>query len=116
VHEFLAAKNYAERRLARLELSWTILRFRQLTDHPGNGRIDTVMRAGAPLTTSRDVAALTRALRHSALHPRGGRYEAKAARLVGQLQRPPSIPCDLTWANGERRAEPPRREDGTPNL
>jgi nucleoside-diphosphate-sugar epimerase len=58
VHEFLAAKNYAERRLARLELPWTILRFGQLTDHPGNGRIDTVVRAGAPLTTSRDVAAL----------------------------------------------------------
>jgi uncharacterized protein YbjT (DUF2867 family) len=58
VREFLAAKQYAERRLARLELPWTILRFGQLTEHPGNARIDTVVRAGAPLTTSRDVAAL----------------------------------------------------------
>ena len=58
VREFVAAKQYAERRLARLELPWTILRFGQLTEHPGNGRIDTVVRADAPLTTSRDVAAL----------------------------------------------------------
>ena len=58
VREFVAAKQYAEPRLARLELPWTILRFGQLTEHPGNGRIDTVVRADAPLTTSRDVAAL----------------------------------------------------------
>jgi nucleoside-diphosphate-sugar epimerase len=58
VREFLAAKQYAERRLATLELPWTILRFGQLTEHPGDGRISTVVRAGAPLTTSRDVAAL----------------------------------------------------------
>ena len=58
VREFVAAKQYAKRRLARLELPWTILRFGQLTEHPGNGRIDTVVRADAPLTTSRDVAAL----------------------------------------------------------
>jgi nucleoside-diphosphate-sugar epimerase len=58
VREFLVAKQHAERRLATLELPWTILRFGQLTEHPGNGRIDTVVPAGAPLTTSRDVAAL----------------------------------------------------------
>jgi hypothetical protein len=58
VREFLAAKQYAERRLAKLELPWTILRFGQLTENPGGGRIDTVVRAGAPLTTSRDVSAL----------------------------------------------------------
>lgn len=56
--EFLAAKQSAERRLATLELPWTILRFGQLTEHPGDGRISTVVRPGAPLTTSRDVAAL----------------------------------------------------------
>ena len=59
VREFLAAKQYAERRLATLQLPWTILRFGQLTEHPGDGRISTVVRAGAPLTTSRNVAALT---------------------------------------------------------
>src|SRR4051794_3654834 len=58
VREFLAAKQHAERRLARLELPWTTLRFGPLTEHPGNGRISTVVRAGAPLATSRDVAAL----------------------------------------------------------
>ena len=58
VCEFLTAKRTAERRLAKLGLPWTILRFGQLTEHPGSGRIDTVVRAGAPLTTSRDVAAL----------------------------------------------------------
>lgn len=58
MREFLAAKKYAERRLARLALPWTTLRFGQLTEHPGNGRIDTVVRGGAPLTTSRDAAAL----------------------------------------------------------
>jgi hypothetical protein len=58
MREFLAAKKYAERRLARLGLPWTVLRFGQLTEHPGNGRIDTAVRTGAPLTTSRDVAAL----------------------------------------------------------
>jgi nucleoside-diphosphate-sugar epimerase len=58
LREFLAAKQYAERRLARLALPWTTLRFGQLTEHPGNGRIDTAVRTGAPLTTSRDVAAL----------------------------------------------------------
>src|ERR687895_351957 len=56
--EFLTAKQHAERRLRGLALPWTILRFGRLTEDPGNGRIDTVVRAGAPLTTSRDVAAL----------------------------------------------------------
>jgi uncharacterized protein YbjT (DUF2867 family) len=56
--EFLAAKQYAERRLATLELPWTILRFGQLTELPGDGRISTVVRPDAPRTTSRDVAAL----------------------------------------------------------
>jgi len=58
VREFLAAKQHAERRLAHLGLPWTILRFGRLTEAPGNGRIDTVVRAGAPLTLSRDDAAL----------------------------------------------------------
>jgi nucleoside-diphosphate-sugar epimerase len=58
IREFLAAKQQAERRLARLSLPWTILRFGRLTEDPGNGRIDTVVRAGEPLTTRRDDAAL----------------------------------------------------------
>lgn len=58
VREFLAAKQHAERRLARLSLPWTILRFGRLTERPGTGHIDTVVRAGARVTTSRDDAAL----------------------------------------------------------
>jgi nucleoside-diphosphate-sugar epimerase len=58
VREFLAAKQHAERRLARLELPWTILRFGRLTEDSGDGRIDTVVRDRAPVTTSRDDAAL----------------------------------------------------------
>ena len=58
IREFLAAKQHAERRLARLGVPGTILRFGRLTEDPGNGRIDTLLRAGAPVTTRRDDAAL----------------------------------------------------------
>jgi nucleoside-diphosphate-sugar epimerase len=58
VGEFLAAKRHAERRLARLDMTWAILRFGRLTEAPGTGRIETVLTAGAPLTLSRDDAAL----------------------------------------------------------
>jgi nucleoside-diphosphate-sugar epimerase len=58
IREFLAAKHHAERRLSRLSLPWTILRFGRLTEEVGTGRIDTVVRAGEPLTTRRDDAAL----------------------------------------------------------
>src|ERR1700754_351157 len=37
LREFLEAKHYAERRLAKLELPWTILRFGRLTDTTGTG-------------------------------------------------------------------------------
>jgi nucleoside-diphosphate-sugar epimerase len=59
LREFLEAKRHAERRLARLELPWSILRFGRLTEEPGNGRIDVSPPPGAPLTTTRDDAALT---------------------------------------------------------
>jgi nucleoside-diphosphate-sugar epimerase len=58
VREFLEAKQHAERRLAGLGLPWTILRLGRLTEDQGTGRIDTVVRPGAPVTTSRDDAAL----------------------------------------------------------
>jgi uncharacterized protein YbjT (DUF2867 family) len=59
VREFLAAKQYAERRLLRLELPWTILRFGRLTEAEGIGRIDTALRPGLRPMISRDDAALT---------------------------------------------------------
>jgi nucleoside-diphosphate-sugar epimerase len=58
LREFLAAKQHAERRLARLDLPWTILRFGRLTDTPGTGRISTDVPPGTPVTLSRDDAAL----------------------------------------------------------
>jgi uncharacterized protein YbjT (DUF2867 family) len=56
--EFLAAKHHAERRLAGLDLPWSILRLGRLTDAPGTGRITTAIARGVPLTLSRDDAAL----------------------------------------------------------
>jgi len=58
VGEFLAAKHHAERRLARLDMPWTILRFGRLTEAPGTGRIEIDVADGKPLTLSRDDAAL----------------------------------------------------------
>jgi hypothetical protein len=58
VREFLAAKRYAEQRLARLDMPWTILRFGRLTEAPGTGRIETTIVPGTSLTLSRDDAAL----------------------------------------------------------
>src|SRR3954447_22774048 len=56
--DFLAAKHHAERRLARLDMRWTILRFGRLTDATGTGRISTELPPGTPVTLSRDDAAL----------------------------------------------------------
>jgi hypothetical protein len=58
VRDFLAAKRHAERRLAALDMPWTSLRFGRLTEAPGTGRIATAPDRGAPLTLSRDDAAL----------------------------------------------------------
>jgi nucleoside-diphosphate-sugar epimerase len=58
LREFLAAKHHAERRLERLALPWTILRFGRLTDETGNGRIETVVPAATSVTLTRDDAAL----------------------------------------------------------
>jgi nucleoside-diphosphate-sugar epimerase len=58
LREFLAAKHHAERRLARFDMPWTILRFGRLTDEPGTGRIATEVPPGTPVTLRRDDAAL----------------------------------------------------------
>jgi nucleoside-diphosphate-sugar epimerase len=59
VREFLEAKRQAERRLAALELPWTILRFGRLTEDGGTGRIATVPGSNSRFAVSRDDAALT---------------------------------------------------------
>jgi len=56
--EFLSAKHHAEHRLVDLDVPWTILRFGQLTEQAGTGRIETAPGPGAKLTLSRDDAAL----------------------------------------------------------
>lgn len=58
LREFLSAKHAAERRVERLDVPWTILRFGRLTERPGSGRIGTSLPAGVPVTLSRDDAAL----------------------------------------------------------
>jgi len=58
VREFLAAKQHAERRLARLAVPWTILRLGRLTEEPGTGRVETELQGASTLAISRDDAAL----------------------------------------------------------
>jgi nucleoside-diphosphate-sugar epimerase len=58
IAEFLAAKHQAERRLARLDMPWSVLRFGRLTEASGTGRIAIAVDRGDPLTLSRDDAAL----------------------------------------------------------
>ena len=58
VREFLEAKQHAERRLARLDMRWTILRFGRLTEKSGSGHVATHLRAGMPIELARDDAAL----------------------------------------------------------
>jgi nucleoside-diphosphate-sugar epimerase len=58
VREFLAAKQHAERRLVRLDMPWSILRFGRLTEQPGTGHVDIEIHDGTRLQISRDDAAL----------------------------------------------------------
>jgi nucleoside-diphosphate-sugar epimerase len=59
LRDFLAAKRFAEHRLKRLGVPWTIVRFGGLSDAPGTGHIATPADGGGPLTISRDDAAAT---------------------------------------------------------
>ena len=58
LREFLAAKHDAERRVERLDMPWTILRFGRLTEASGSGRISASVPPGTPVTLNRDDAAL----------------------------------------------------------
>jgi nucleoside-diphosphate-sugar epimerase len=59
LRDFLAAKYSAERRLADLEVPWTILRFGGLTDEAPTGRIRTMVDGDQGRTLSRRDAATT---------------------------------------------------------
>ena len=59
LRDFLAAKHSAERRLADLDVPWTILRFGGLTDEAPTGRIRTMVDGDRGRTLSRRDAATT---------------------------------------------------------
>jgi nucleoside-diphosphate-sugar epimerase len=59
LRDFLTTKRYAERRLKRLRVPWTILRFGRLTDGSRRGRITTAVDGRRSLTISRHDAATT---------------------------------------------------------
>jgi uncharacterized protein YbjT (DUF2867 family) len=59
LRDFLAAKHAAERRLADLEVPWTVLRFGGLTDEVPTGRIRTMADGDRGRTLSRRDAATT---------------------------------------------------------
>jgi uncharacterized protein YbjT (DUF2867 family) len=117
IGEFLAAKHHAERRLAQLDMPWTILRFGRLTEAPGTGRIETAVDAGAPLELSRDDAALAvaDALERSHLAQRavpiigGDRHVADALDAVSPRPLPPpqQPPTGATAALGAAQSDNP---------
>jgi nucleoside-diphosphate-sugar epimerase len=103
LHDFLAAKRFAEHRLQRLDLPWTILRFGGLTSAPGTGRITTTVDGATPRTISRADAALTvveaLARPHLARHlvevAEGDRHIADALDAVEPAALPPLRPSGL---------------------
>jgi nucleoside-diphosphate-sugar epimerase len=115
--EFLAAKHHAERRVAQLEMPWTILRFGRLTEAPGSGRIETEIGSDTPLTLSRDDAALAvaDALERPHLARRavpvvdGDRAvpDALDAVVPRPLPPPQTVPTDTGAALGAAQADNP---------
>ena len=82
LRDFVAAKRFAERRLRRLGLPWTIVDFGGLTDAPGTGHIATSADGRNPPTISR--------------------YDA-AATLIGALERPYLARRLVEVVEGDRR-------------
>jgi uncharacterized protein YbjT (DUF2867 family) len=117
VREFLAAKQHAEQRLAALDMRWTSLRLGRLTEAPGTGRIATVIEAGAPLTLSRDDAALAVADALERFHLAGlaipvidgERHAADALDAVPPRPLPPAqqAPTGRAATLGEAQADNP---------
>jgi nucleoside-diphosphate-sugar epimerase len=117
VREFLAAKQHAERRLVRLDMPWSILRFGRLTEAPGTGHVDTEIRDARKLELSRDDAALAvvEALTRSHLARRvihlvdGERAVAGALDAIDPLPLPPPTtrPTSRAAALGDAQADNP---------
>jgi uncharacterized protein YbjT (DUF2867 family) len=115
VREFLEAKQHAERRLARLDMPWTILRFGRLTDATGTGRISTTVPPATPVTLSRDDAALTvvEALARTHLARQvvhvidGDRHVADALDAIEPRPLPPVQPAGLGAGQAENPPNDP---------
>jgi nucleoside-diphosphate-sugar epimerase len=117
VREFLAAKQHAERRLVRLDLPWSILRFGRLTERPGSGHVDTAIGGSSRLELSRDDAAL--AVVDALVRPHlalrvvhlveGERAVASALDAIEPqpLRPPPSFPRETTAALAAAQADNP---------
>jgi uncharacterized protein YbjT (DUF2867 family) len=117
VREFLAAKQHAERRLARLDMPWSILRLGRLTEAPGTGHVDTEIGDSRRLELSRDDAAL--AVADALVRPHlarrvvhlvdGERAVAGALDAIEPLPLPPppGRPANTAAVLGEAQADNP---------
>ena len=122
LREFLAAKHAAERRVERLDMQWTVLRFGRLTDAPGTGRIATDLPPGTPVTLSRDDAALAvvEALERNHLARQvvhiidGQRHVAEALDSIAPRPLPPSHDSGL--GAGQAESPPPDPEMLAPDA
>jgi nucleoside-diphosphate-sugar epimerase len=115
LREFLEAKHHAERRLERLDLPWTILRFGRLTDAVGDGRISTTLLPRTPVTLSRDDGALTvvealvrEHLAHQVVHViDGDRHAGDALDAIEPEPLPASRPTGLALGQADNPRDDP---------
>ncbi len=124
VREFLDAKHHAERRIERLDLRFTVLRFGRLSDEPGTGAISTTVPPGTPVFLNRDDAALTivealgrEHLAHQVLDViDGDRRVADALDAIAPRALPPTHPSGLGAAETENAPVAPDmlRPDASP--
>jgi nucleoside-diphosphate-sugar epimerase len=124
LREFLAAKHGAERRLERLDLPWTILRFGRLTEAPGSERISTSVPPGTPVTLNRDDAALALVealsrghLGHQVVHViDGDRRVTDALDAIEPRPLPPVRPSGLGAGQSDNPPDDPEmlRPDASP--
>jgi nucleoside-diphosphate-sugar epimerase len=122
LREFLSAKHAAERRVERLDMPWTILRFGGLSEAPGDGRISTRLEPGAPVSLNRDDAALAivealprEHLGHQVVHVvDGDRHVSDALDAVEPRPLPPVRPSGSGPYRRTTRRTPPTCFDRTP--
>jgi len=124
LRDFLSAKHAAERRVERLDMPWTILRFGGLSDAPGDGRISTRLEPGTPVSLNRDDAALAivealprQHLSHQVVHVvDGDRHVGDALDAVEPRPLPALRPSGLGAAQADNPPDAPEmlRSDASP--